>query len=642
MKIYKIANFARRPLIRAGVADTGEINTFRKWLMQGYQKITLVLTVIILSMQTPGVTQPVYDINYGTLNFPDANKIHKKGVFGQTAGSKTLYTNVVSVNGQPIDCIITTLGVTNGRFEYPTGFCPGTIPFDFKNVQNCPNPDTPLITLSNNEDRFFTPTFFFENGGGNCRFKFEFILGGSYNDATDKGRAVILKHVMVNSYDIDGNVDCSTPNPGVNQYNDFSGFNAAARATPGTMIQYSYNSTTGMTRFTSIANCNIRDIKDPRTRIRVEYEYLQELDVVVGMTGRGRAFFMFDFGQGPTWTTQYLGAPVIDLNTQSSGDGYNNTTTLCSTPERISRGVTNIRSVNNSVHEIIMSVTATEIVDGNAELITTDISNPAGHVTLGAPFTGTVYFTLNGTDYKCLKMELLGVRTLSFSRRNGTAMTDNEAEQLLDALVYFNSVNSVGLRHFSLWLREDQVTSAYAFFDVYGGCILLSSNGSRLDARVQGREVRLSWTPEEPASVTNWILERSEAGGPWYTVDQGIKKYEDKETLWQMTDRPERSGLYFYRVVNKDISGNRWQSPQRSVRLDIPSKPISIHPNPATHGMITIGCGTDMAAQLTDMTGRVLWNGMLRAGTNRLDVGHLKSGIYIISSGTQRERIILQ
>lgn len=642
MKMSKIANFAHHRVMPEGMTETGELNTLSRWLMQGYQKITLVLSVIILSMQTPGVTQPVYDINYGTLNFPDANKIHKKGVFGQTPGSRTLYTNVVSVNGQPIDCIITTLGVSNGRFEYPTGFCPGTIPFDFKNVQNCPNPDTPLVTLSNNEDRFFTPTFFFENGGGSCRFKFEFILGGSYNDATDKGRAVILKHVMVNSYDIDGNVDCSTPNPSVNQFNDFSGFNAAARATPGTMIQYSYNSGTGMTRFTSIANCNIRDIKDPRTRIRVEYEYLQELDVVVGMTGRGRAFFMFDFGQGPTWTPMYLGAPVIDLNTESSGDGYNNTTTLCSTPERISRGVTNIRSVNNSINEIIMSVAATEIVDGHAELITTDISNPSGHVTLGSPFTGTVYFTLNGTDYQCQKIELLGVRTLSFSRRNGAAMTDNEAEQLLDALVYFNSVNSVGLRHFSLWLREDQVTSAYAFFDVYGGCILLSSNGSRLDARVLGREVRLSWTPEDPATITSWVLERAEAGGSWTPVDQGVRKYEDQGTQWQMTDRPERSGVYVYRVVNKDISGNLWQSPQRSVRLDIPTKPLSIHPNPATQGIIVISCATDMSAQLTDFTGRILWNGMLRSGTNRLDAGHLKPGIYLIIAGTQRERVVLQ
>lgn len=617
------------------------LGSFHHLLRNGYRKIALVFSVIILSMQTPGVTQPVYDINYGMLNFPDASKIHKKGVFGQTPGSKTLYTNVITVNGQPIDCIITTIGLSNGRFEYPTGFCAGTIPFDFKNVQNCPTPDTPLITLSNNEDRFFTPTFFFDNGGGSCRFKFEFILGGSYNDATDKGRAVILKHVMVNSYDIDGNVDCSTPNPFVNQFNDFSGFNAAARATPGTMIHYSYNSTTGMTRFTSIANCNIRDIKDPRTRIRVEYEYLQELDVVVGMTGRGRAFFMFDFGQGPTWTPMYLGAPVVDLNTQSSGDGYNNTTTLCSTPERVSRGVSNIRSVNNSVNEIIMSIQSAEILDGNAELITTNISNTTGHVTLGSPFTGTVNFSLAGMDYQCQKIELLGVRNLSFSKRNGTAMTDTEAEQLLDSLVYFNSVNSVGLRHFSLWLREDQVTSAYAFFDVYGGCILLTASGSDLEARVTGQEVRLQWTPAEPANVRNWTLERSEAGGPWVSVKRGDAQASELSTL-MLTDKPGRSGLYFYRVINTDAAGSKWLSPQRSVRLELPMNPIHIYPNPVSGSSITVFIGQDGPAQLLDMTGRLVWSGELRAGTNKIETGKLQRGVYVLCSGENRSQLMVK
>lgn len=607
----------------------------------GCRKMILVFFVIILSMQTPGVTQPVYDINYGTLNFPDASKVHKKGTFGQTPGSRTLYTNVVTVEGQPIDCIITTISVSNGRFEYPTGFCPGTIPFDFKNVQNCPNPDTPLVTLSNNEDRFFTPTFFFENGGGSCRFKFEFILGGSYNDATDKGRAVILKHVMVNSYDIDGNVDCSTPNPAVNQFNDFSGFNAAARATPGTMIQYSYNSATGMTRFTSIANCNIRDIKDARTRIRVEYEYLQELDVVVGMTGRGRAFFMFDFGQGPTWTPMYLGAPVVDLNTQTDGDGYNNTTTLCSTPEYVSKGFTNISTVNNSVNEIIMSIKGSEIMDGHAELITTNISDPSSHITLGSPFSGTVYFTYGGIEYQCQKIELLGVRNLSFSRRNGTAMTEAQAELLLDALVYYNSINSVGLRHFSLWLREDQVTSAYSFFDVYGGCILLSASGSDLEARVNGKEVQLQWTPADPTTVRGWNLERSEAGAGWESISSG-EAAPAKVSALKLIDKPGRSGVFFYRVINTDISGNKWVSPQRTVRLDFPMRPLHVYPNPVSHGSLTVISGQDGPVQMMDMSGRVIWKGTLKAGTNRIDVGTLKSGMYMMSSGTSRERIIIK
>jgi hypothetical protein len=638
IKCLKKASIA---LPTAGPRQWGfTLGSFHHLLRNGYRKIALVFSVIILSMQTPGVTQPVYDVNYGILNFPDANRVHKKGDLGTTPGSRTVYSNVVTVNGQQIDCIITTVSITNGSFTLPTSPCPNTIPFDYREVENCPPPGS-RPTLKNNEDRFFTPTLYFNDGGGSCRFKFEFILGGSYNEVTDKGRPVILKHVMVNSYDIDGNPPCETPDPNNNQFNDFSGFNAAARATPGTRISYNYNPTTGMTRFTSTSNCNSPDIKDPETRIRVEYEYLQELEVIVGMTGKGRAFFMFDFGEGPTWTPMYLGAPGVDLNTLSDGDGNNNTTTLCSTPERISQGFTNISTVNNSVNEITMSIAASEVLDGNAELITTNIADPTAHITLGSPFTGTVNFTFAGTAYKCQKIELVGQRSLSFSKSNGSTMTEAEAEQLLDALVYFNSVNSAGLRHFSLWLREDQVTSAYAFFDVYGGCILLTASGSDLEARVNGPEVRLQWTPAEPANVRNWTLERSEAGGPWESVKRGDAQASELSTL-MLTDKPGRSGLYFYRVINTDAAGNKWLSPQRSVRLEVPMKPIHIYPNPVSGSSITVFIGQDGPAQLLDMTGRMVWSGELRVGTNKIETGKLQRGVYVLCIGENRSQLMVK
>ena len=337
----------------------------------------------------------------------------------------------------------------------------------------------------------------------------------------------------------------------------------------------------------------------------------------------------------------YLGAPGVDLNTLSDGDGNNNTTTLCSTPERISQGFTNISTVNNSVNEITMSIAASEIIDGNAELITTNITDPTAHITLGSPFTGTVNFTFAGTAYKCQKIELVGQRSLSFSKSNGSTMTEAEAEQLLDALVYFNSVNSAGLRHFSLWLREDQVTSAYAFFDVYGGCILLTASGSDLEARVNGPEVRLQWTPAEPANVRNWTLERSEAGGPWESVKRGDAQASELSTL-MLTDKPGRSGLYFYRVINTDAAGNKWLSPQRSVRLEVPMKPIHIYPNPVSGSSITVFIGQDGPAQLLDMTGRMVWSGELRVGTNKIETGKLQRGVYVLCIGENRSQLMVK
>jgi hypothetical protein len=587
--------------------------------------------------------QPLVNINYGNLNFPDANRVHKKGVLGQTAGSRTLYTGVASVNGQVVDCIITTMSLTNGRFEYPTGFCPGTIPFDFKEVQNCPNPDTPAVTLRSNEDRYFCPTFFFETGGGSCRFKFEFIAGGSYNDASDKGSPVILRNVYINSYDIDGNADCSTPNPASNQYNDFSGFNAAARATPGSRIAASYNSTSGMTRFMSISNCNIADIKDPTTRIRVEYQYLQEFEVEVGMTGRGRAFYMFDFGPGPAFTPQYLYAPVLDLNTVGSGDGYNNVTTLCSTPEKISKGSANIVSLNNSIEELVIAVPASDIRDGNAEILATDINNASQQIPLGTPFSGSQTLTLTGTTYTVSKtVTASGMRQMSFTK-NGGNMTNDEAEKLLDNLVYFNPVNSPGLRRFTIWLREGVVTSTFAFFEVYGGCIVLSASSPALSARAERDRVLLSWRLGDPLRTSRTEIERVMGDrSDWERIHERAAAPDDEpgQTI-DVRDVPRSSGTFRYRLVETDIFGTRRLSPEKVVRLTTDVKP-RFYPNPLTGGMLNLWMDRGGLISVFDAQGSRVYQSQHDSGLQRIRLAGLKPGNYTLVTASGTSQLIVR
>ncbi|NDC78862.1 MAG: T9SS C-terminal target domain-containing protein, partial [Chitinophagia bacterium] len=521
--------------------------------------------------------------------------------------------------------------ITNGRFEYPTGFCPGTIPFDFKEVQNCPNPDTPAVTLKSNEDRYFCPTFFFETGGGSCRFKFEFIAGGSYNDATDKGSPVILRNVYVNSYDIDGNADCSTPNPASNQYNDFSGFNSAARATPGSRIAASYNSASGMTRFMSISNCNIADIKDPTTRIRVEYQFLQEFEVEVGMTGRGRAFYMFDFGPGPNFTPMMLYSPILDLNTLGSGDGYNNVTTLCSTPERLSKGSSNITSLNNSIEELVIAVPATDIRDGNAEILATDIRTPSQQIPLGTPFTGSQTLTVTGTTYTVTKtVTSSGMRQMSFTK-NGGSMTNNEAEKLLDSLVYFNSVNSAGLRRFTIWLRESVVTSTFAFFEVYGGCIVLSASAPALTARAEKDKVWLSWRLGDPLRTRMTSIERVTADRPdWEQVHERATIPDDApgQTV-ELVDMPRLSGTFRYRLVETDFFGARRVSAEKVVRISLEGWP-GFYPNPVSNGKLNVRMDREGPVSVYDAVGLRVFQARLPAGIQRISIGFLKPGNYTL------------
>ena len=59
--------------------------------------------------------QSVFDANFNNISFLAANQTFKVGTDGKSAGDKTLYTNVITIGGQPIDCIVTTV-IYNGRY----------------------------------------------------------------------------------------------------------------------------------------------------------------------------------------------------------------------------------------------------------------------------------------------------------------------------------------------------------------------------------------------------------------------------------------------------------------------------------------------------------------------------------------------
>lgn len=98
---------------------------------------------------------------------------------GQTAGDIAVYSNVVTISGQQIDCIVKTVTVSNVNANWQAY-------------------DQPLATdgstYSNNNDSFFSPQVTFTNTTNPkyIIFSFQFIIGGTYNASTQSGTNVIL------------------------------------------------------------------------------------------------------------------------------------------------------------------------------------------------------------------------------------------------------------------------------------------------------------------------------------------------------------------------------------------------------------------------------------------------------------------
>ena len=233
------------------------------------QKSVVFLTVLfLLTGYSTARAQAVFNANNANISFLAANKIHKVGTNGSAVGNVTLYTNVITIAGQSIDCIIRTFSLTNGSFALPSGAPGGTIPFDYSSPTGS--------GLTDNLDRFFSPMLTFNNGGGSAKFKFEFILGNSYNNTTHKGTPVIIQNITLNTYDIDGN-----GGTGSNQYNEFGGFSSVTlSATPATRVSYSYNTASGLTKFRSNINANSTIATAPEHRVMVQYDEVSTFEIM--------------------------------------------------------------------------------------------------------------------------------------------------------------------------------------------------------------------------------------------------------------------------------------------------------------------------------------------------------------------------
>lgn len=70
----------------------------------------LLLTIFFASISFLAVSQS-YNVNYQTLSF-GSTSVNKIGN-GQSNGNKVLYPNVITIGGQAIDAIVTTVNVTN-------------------------------------------------------------------------------------------------------------------------------------------------------------------------------------------------------------------------------------------------------------------------------------------------------------------------------------------------------------------------------------------------------------------------------------------------------------------------------------------------------------------------------------------------
>lgn len=601
----------------------------------GSKSVVFLTILFLLTGYLTASAQAVFNANNANVSFLAANKIHKVGTNGSGVGNVTLYTNVITIAGQSIDCIIRTVSLTNGNFALPAGAPGGTIAFDYSSPTGS--------GLTDNLDRFFSPMLTFNNGGGSAKFKFEFILGNSYNNSTNKGTPVIIQNITLNTYDIDGN-----GGTGSNQYNEFGGFSSVTlSATPATRVAYSYNTASGLTKFRSNTNANSTTATASEHRVMVQYDEVSTFEIMVGADGSNAAYFMLDFGTGPNWggaTTNY-GTPTLDLN--PGQPGFSQTSSSCGAVVRpITNGSTSLSLTgsSNTVSEVILSYDPSTILNGAFEnIFPNGSSNPAvDSIKLNFTSSSTSTFTLNGVVFTVSRSVITGTNYIRFSR-NGTSMTTAQAEMLLDALMYANTATppSLSYRELFIAVRETSFTTPLASFIINEICILpMEWIDFQVKSTATSNQLQLNWKIVENRAHKGYFIEYSYNGNTWedlgYVTGNGRT---DGEANYSYTMGKVFSGTIFFRVKQVELNGSANYSSVKKVNLNS-SIDLKVWPNPATD-LIQINTGNKTGkASIIDASGRIIKSITLSAGINRISVNDMNRGLYMVTFNLNQGEVL--
>jgi len=359
--------------VAASTDMTGAANKGGNWTLE-YTAGTIEASILAAAHYQDILAMPVFDVNNGSLLF---NQPSIQRLDGQAAGSIILFTNVITINGQQIDAVVTIVDNASTTIDALDTAVPATpalggapgVPagdnwFDFTVM---PTPAAPTVNNSST-------------------LRFDFIQGGSYNNITTVGVDVLLKNVAVNSYDIDNG-----------QFQEFSSFSSYVISNGSNLdISVLPNNFTRFIDRTNLSNNSpIGTTGSNQARVTAFYDEIHSFEIKAGTTRPTPAYFYLDFSLGATWNNDAANDPPVNA-------------------------VPTVQTVNAGVQTDIPGLSATDI---NHNLASTRISVNSGtlnvDLTGGATITGgangTGVLTLSGTEAQ-IKAALA---TVKYTGNNG-------------------------------------------------------------------------------------------------------------------------------------------------------------------------------------------------------------------------------
>lgn len=164
-------------------------------------------------------------------------------------------------------------------------------------------------------------------------------------------------------------------------------------------------------------------------------------------------------------------------------------------------------------------------------------------------------------------------------------------------------------------------------------------------AQLSGRVVQLAWQTASELTSRHFLAERSLDGHPFAPL-QSVpaagtsttpRSYAALDAQALATGVPTR----YYRLRSVDQGGTSTYSPVQAVALPLAAG-LALFPNPATTTSTLVGAAPGGRIQVLDALGRVVVAATAdAAGTTELLPAGLASGVYVVRTGSQALRLLI-
>ena len=171
-------------------------------------------------------------------------------------------------------------------------------------------------------------------------------------------------------------------------------------------------------------------------------------------------------------------------------------------------------------------------------------------------------------------------------------------------------------------------------------------------ARLENKNVRLTWTVAMEQNNKWFVIERSSDGRYWTTIGTvNSLGNTDQRRVYESYDMQPNEGVNFYRIKQVDYNGRYTYTVIRQILVINQQSGIVVYPNPTSdvvHYVIpNFASGGHYQLRLTGIDGRLIHNYSITNSQGSLSMKDLSAGVYVlgITNGkgvSDNKKIVLQ